>query len=165
MQCQYVRRYDVAMARDVLELCRALDLIHVRRERQLFLHALPENKFLQIAPDGLSHGSLNVENTDGRSKRYELRAVTGTYWEVQARLLEQPETFENILRAASDIEHENREAFYFRCRRGTHRSVGHAALLHLVLYHQAKLVFHTSRTMTEAENPGGQNATPLNVAD
>ena len=105
-------------------------------------------------PDMLHAINLIRRGIDGKSAQYSLKEVTGLHFGVHQRFLVQPSVSEAVFDAILTIERNELAEFAFYCHGGTHRSVGCACLLLIMIYPDDKLVFTTERTQRDALNFG-----------
>ena len=148
----YMTEYSIIAHPGVMPTLRTLDFMlkFVSPDRQICLHAFAADNL----PDWLEDAHINLHElgVNGRSPSYQMHAVTGLNFPVQANLLSQSVLVQALLDACNMIEDSNLSDFAFVCRGGTHRSVGGILLLAMLLYPNAKLVMHTKRTARAAES-------------
>ena len=119
-----------------------LEASHIRKDRNLEIHALPEVvDFVPYANLGIRVHALDARDTDA----YNLSTITGIHWRIIATLLKQ-ETAANILiDTVLQVESFNLSSLAYICQGGTHRSVAMSYLLMILVYRQAYFQPHTAR--------------------
>jgi len=123
----------------------------VRRRRQLRIHAFARDVAAQTHVASIN---VHVRGVDAHCALYEPWAVTGVDTVVQAKLVTQTATARALIDACHRIETEELSDFAFVCEHGTHRSVGCALLLAMLVYNGAEVVFSTRRTRLAALSAG-----------
>ena len=148
----YMTEYSIIAHPGVMPTLRTLDFMlkYVSPDLQICLHAFAADNL----PDWLEDAHINLHElrVNGRSPSYQMHAVTGMNFAVQANLLSQSVLVQALLDACNMIEDSDLSDFAFVCHGGTHRSVGGILLLAMLLYPNAKLVMHTKRTARAAES-------------
>ena len=140
------------------------------RSRHVKIHAYaqdcmpPHQEIMKHAgaPESDMLHAINLirRGVDGKSTRYDsitqydLGHVTGLHFAVHLCLIKQATVAESILDAILAIEYKDLRDFAFYCHGGTHRSVGCACLLLMMVYPQGKLVLTTERTQRDASAYG-----------
>jgi len=129
------------------------------RSRQLTIFVLAKGStYLTPSSSFIDVHDLGVDATPPRDPTgrpiYEMKNVTGVDLKVQAVLATQTRTIDAIITARDMIEQGDLRHFAFVCSHATHRSVGCALMMASFVYHNASIVFSTSRTERAAEAHG-----------
>ena len=127
---------------------------NLMRDRALNIYVLKESDVGKDSPDSPSQINVNKRRLDGRSSLYELHDVTGVDFIVQAVLIEQALTPSILLEACHNIQQNDLQAFTFVCHGATHRSVGMAFLLSMIVYPNSRIHLSTHRTRLAADARG-----------
>ncbi len=91
---------------------------------------------------------------DAHSPMYELTAVTGVDFRVQAVVATQAATAEALREAIRRIEDVDADEFSFVCHGATHRSVACCFLLAAIAYPRAEICLTMARTRRAAASCG-----------
>ena len=124
---------------------------NVMRDRALTIYVLKES---EVGRDNPSQINVNTRGLDGRSSLYELHDVTGVDFIVQAVLIGQQLTPSILLEACHNIQQNDLQSFTFVCHGATHRSVGMAFLLSMIVYPNSRIRLSTNRTQLAAVKRG-----------
>jgi hypothetical protein len=124
---------------------------NVMRDRALTIYVLKES---EVGRDNPSQINVNTRGLDGRSSLYELHDVTGVDFIVQAVLIGQQLTPSILLEACQNIQQNDLQSFTFVCHGATHRSVGMAFLLSMIVYPNSRIRLSTNRTQLAAVKRG-----------
>ena len=147
----YFRRYNVLPQTGSINLWAELDSSHSqapdRVDRNLIIHIASE---YMLSPREVANFNVHQAGV----KALNIIDVTGVDFGVQALILSQEATLRILLEVRNAIESGNLEEVCFTCTRGTQRSVACAMLLGILKYHNARIVFCTSRTQMDARAKG-----------
>ena len=149
----YMSRFGVAMPRETYEYWRTfqpLTNLPVNRERELVIHVRKEDNPGPGPNINFARLGLNAH----RPSLYNSREVSGIYFEVQAVLLSQIACVYGLTAAVQHIEIGELAEVTFVCTHATHRSVGMACLLAILIYNDATIMFSTQRTQDDARHFG-----------
>ena len=132
------------------------------QSRPLTIHVLSESNMGPLyihwgrcSPRGVNAINVNERGVNARALGvYDMAAVTGIDFVVQAFLATQIITAQVIVDAIDIIESDELDTFAFICSHATHRSVGCAILLASLVYQNASIVFSTERTRGAARQRG-----------
>jgi hypothetical protein len=149
----YFWRYNVLPQDGSINLWAELDSSHSealdRADRDLIMHIAAEH---MLCPRGVANFNLHQAGVKALDRIRD--DVTGVDFGVQALILSQEATLRVLLEVRNAIESGNLEEVCFTCTRGTQRSVACAMLLGILMYHNARIVFCTSRTQMDARAKG-----------
>ena len=156
----YMGKFDFTLNCEVAWLW--ADLEADLRLQQSMMHRRPLKIYVEkednVARDSLNNLSqINVHKRglDGHWRgRYYMQERTGLDFDVQAYLLSQHKTPAILLEACQNIEAGDMKEFTFVCRGATHRSVGMACLLSMIIYPCAVIHLSTPRTINAARDKG-----------
>ena len=123
-----------------------LDELSTTEQREVVIHA----RSCDWEPD---MPWIDLEPCDLAGARREKR-LTGFDVPCLISLMRSPDIVRVLVAAAHEVEKEDASDFCFRCRGGTHRSVGCAVLLLLLVYPGARVAPHTPRTQGCARSTG-----------
>ena len=144
----YFRRYKVLPQPGSINLWAELDSSHSqapdRVDRDLIVHIAAE---YMPCPREVANFNLHQAGVKALNIRDD---VTGVDFGVQALILSQEATLHVLLEVRNAIESGNLEEVCFTCTRDTQRSVACAMLLGILKYHNAHILFCTSRTQMDA---------------
>ena len=149
----YMSHFGLAMPCRTAAAWSRLELISPRINQGKFLtiYVFAEHQ----APEDVPSINVHEKRLNGHNyQMYEMGDVTGVDFAVQAFLATQEVTPDILLEASLRIENESLQHFVFICSHATHRSVGVALLLAMLVYHNAKIVLTTKRTFRAAFDRG-----------
>jgi hypothetical protein len=126
---------------------------HAVQDRRLTIHVLAEDSARLARMENVIN--VHARGLDAHAPSlYEMHQVTGIDFAVQAVLVRQALTPELIYEACRTVERGNCSSFAFVCAHATHRSCGCAVLLAILVYHDARIIFSTRRTVRAAVERG-----------
>ena len=135
-----------------------VDLGNARQHRPLTIYAVAVDDGFPVP---VHNFNVDLRELTAQSELYDYQSVTGIDFIVQAVLLSQSDTTQVLKDAYDTIEGlipgfkgHKLTKFGFACHDGTHKSVGCALLLGLLLYPNADIVFSTWRTCQAADRQG-----------
>ena len=146
-------RFGLDMPKDTHEYWltfQPLANLPVNWQRELVIHVRPENNPGPGPNINFARLGLNAH----RPSLYNSREVSGIYFEVQAVLLSQIACVYGLTAAVQQIEIGELAEVTFVCTHATHRSVGMACLLAILIYNNATIMFSTNRTQADARRFG-----------
>jgi hypothetical protein len=121
------------------------------RMRDLNIYVLRES---EAGIDSPSQINVHTRGLDGRSNLYDMGNVTGVDFIVQAVLIGQVLTPSILLETCRNIQRNDLQDFTFVCHGATHRSVGMAFLLSMIVYPNSRIHLSTHRTLLAAHTRG-----------
>lgn len=153
----YLQKFGLDMAPNVAVKWMNIQskMMLVNKKRDLVIKILSESAAQPSSSNGTA--SINVHALGLNAFHpmlYSMQEVTGIDFSVQSVLLTQEICADILFEAVKAIELNNLTEYTFICKHATHRSVGMAVLLAILVYHDALLVFSTKRTIRAATKRG-----------
>ena len=153
----YVRRFEQHMTASTYAAWVQLEryLPFVRKERPLVICIMAEDSRSLLLANMHATIKVHERGLEARAPHlYNMGEVTGVDFAVQAVLVGQEITPVMLLEACRSIETRDLRDFTFVSRHATHGSCGCAVLLAILVYHNACIIFQTSRTKRAALERG-----------